>query len=251
MNKIARLLLVIALGISLLLGTLGCAKEITELIETPAPTSAPILQGPQPSLDENGNATPEEPIYIFDNAPTPIMRQTPVSFTLPNGETHWYEAIYLPEGGINWVQAKALAEQAGGYLVTLHSEEENTFMFNLIKDEKFWFKWDETHNYVMNGPFIGAFQPAGSLEPDGGWKWVTGEEWTYSNWCQDGVEGDRDPRPNNQPNDATGNQNVAAYGEINDPVSYWGDFPQQLGTYDSPFPGAAYGFIIEYNEEPH
>ena len=41
MGKIARLLLVIALGISLLFGTVGCAKEITEPVETPTPVTTP------------------------------------------------------------------------------------------------------------------------------------------------------------------------------------------------------------------
>jgi hypothetical protein len=56
---------------------------------------------------------------------------------------------------VNWVQAKALAEVVGGHLVTLHSKQENEFVFNLIKDKKFWFKWDSSHNYVMNGPLMG------------------------------------------------------------------------------------------------
>lgn len=204
--------------------------------------------GQQPTLDSNGNElSGDSLIYTFNNAPVKIVRSKPASLRLPSGQIHWYEVVYLPNFGINWVQAKALAEQAGGYLVTLHSDQENEFVFNLIKDRKFWFKWDSSHNYVMSGPFIGAFQPAGSREPDSGWRWVSGEKWTYANWCKDGVKEDRDPRPNDQPNDATGNQNVGAYGEINEPVSYWGDFPQKFGTYNSPFPGGAYGFIIEYN----
>jgi hypothetical protein len=208
-------------------------------------------KGGRSALDINGNETPgQSQTYTFDNAPVSIVRGTALAFKLPSGQTHWYEAVFLPEGGVNWVQAKVLAELVGGHLVTLHSKQENEFVFNLIKDKKFWFKWDSSHNYVMNGPFIGAFQPQGSREPSGGWKWVTGEEWTYSKWCKDGVRGDRDRRPNNQPNDSTGNQNVAAYGEVNDPVRYWGDFPHKFGTYNSPFPGAAYGFIIEYNTQP-
>ena len=207
--------------------------------------------GQRPALDINGNEkSGGSKLYTFKNAPVQVIRSKPVSLNLPGGETHWYEAIYLPKGGINWVQAKVLAERAGGYLVTLHSDRENEFVFNLIKDMKFWFKWDSSHNYVMNGPFIGAFQPVGSREPNGGWRWVTGEKWTYTHWCKDGVKEDRDPRPSYQPNDSTGNQNVAAYGEINDPVSYWGDFPHKFGTYNSRFPGSAYGFIIEYNTQP-
>ena len=41
MDKIARLLLVVAIGISLLFGTFGCAEEITEPAETPTPVTTP------------------------------------------------------------------------------------------------------------------------------------------------------------------------------------------------------------------
>ena len=49
-GKIARLVIVIAIGISLLFGTLGCAKEITEPVETPVPVTTPeSAQPPDPS----------------------------------------------------------------------------------------------------------------------------------------------------------------------------------------------------------
>jgi len=208
-------------------------------------------QGGSPSLDANGNQQgAKDRIYTFSNAPVPIKRQPPVAFTLPNGKTHWYEAVYLPKGGINWVQCKALAEEAGGYMVTLHSDEENDFVFSLIEDEKFWFKWDSSHNYVMNGPFIGGFKPKGSPSGKSGWKWVSGEPWDYSKWCRDGLPGDRDPRPNNQPNDSTGNSDIIAYGEINVPVKYWGDFPHKFSSYNDTHEGGSYGFIIEYESKP-
>ena len=41
MGKIVRLVIVIAIGVSLLFGTLGCAKEITEPVEAPAPVTTP------------------------------------------------------------------------------------------------------------------------------------------------------------------------------------------------------------------
>ena len=195
----------------------------------------------------------------FDRLRVRYERYKPVSHTLPDGRTQWYEVVYLPKGGVNWVQAKAVAERAGGYLVTFHSREENLFVFNLIKDERFWFKWDSSHNYVMNGPFIGAFQPDGAREPSGGWTWVSGEPMTYENWAYDGQPGDRDPRPNYQPNDSMGNSNVAAFGEVNDPTPSWGDFPHRFSSYRDSFDnkggpsgakGAAHGFIIEYDRQP-
>ncbi|MGB5446031.1 MAG: hypothetical protein WBM99_11060, partial [Psychromonas sp.] len=202
-------------------------------------------------LDENGNPVGMEvKIYTFATAPVSIERNEVSSFKLPNGDIHWYEPILVTEKGINWVQAKALAEQAGGYLATITSEQENLFVFNLIADEKYWFHWDETHNYVMNGPFLGGFQPMGDFANDQNWKWVTGEEFTYEDWCHDGDDGDEDPRPNDQPNDATGNQNVLAYGELNKPVPSWGDFPHMLSSYNDVHDGKSHGFIIEYEAKP-
>ncbi|MGB5444300.1 MAG: hypothetical protein WBM99_02240 [Psychromonas sp.] len=202
-------------------------------------------------LDENGNPVGMEvEIYTFATAPVSIERNEVSSFKLPNGDIHWYEPVFVAEKGINWVQAKALAEQAGGYLATITSEQENLFVFNLIKDKKYWFQWDHTHNYVMNGPFLGGFQPMGDFANDQNWKWVTGEEFTYEDWCHDGDDGDEDPRPNDQPNDATGNQNVLAYGELNKPVPSWGDFPHMLSSYNDVHDGKSHGFIIEYEAKP-
>lgn len=208
--------------------------------------------GGGPTLDAAGNEIDfrPSPRYTFASAPVPIRRSPVTAFTLPDGRTHWYEAVHTPEGGVNWVQAKALAEEAGGYLATLHSKAENQFVFELIADKKFWFEWDSRHNYVMNGPFLGGFQPGGSSEPDGGWKWVTGEPWSYRNWAWEGMPGDRDPRPSNQPNDATGNQNVLAFGEVSEPVATWGDFPHKFGSYRSEHEGKAYGFVIEFDRKP-
>lgn len=207
--------------------------------------------GNGPQLDAQGNELgPPSPRYSFATLPVPAQRMRPQAFTLPDGRTHWYEVVFLPQGGVNWVQAKSLAEQAGGYLVTLHSKAENDFVFSLIADEKYWFKWGFTHNFVMNGPFLGGFQPVGSAEPKGGWRWVTDEPWSYENWAWDGMPGDRDPRNNTQPNDSTGNQNVLAFGEVNEPVSTWGDFPQKFSSFQSEHDGKALGFIIEYDHAP-
>ena len=54
------------------------------------------------------------------------------------GNGHFYEAVLVPEG-IDWNEAKAAAESAGGYLATTTSEEENEFVFGLVSgDAAFW-----------------------------------------------------------------------------------------------------------------
>ncbi|MDQ5908136.1 MAG: hypothetical protein QG599_227 [Pseudomonadota bacterium] len=216
-------------------------------------SSAPCA--PFYNLDADGHETaPTEcatPLYTLSNLPVSLVRGTPQTFTRPEGGTHWYEAVYLPDSGLNWLQARALAEEAGGYLATITSNAEGEHIFSLIDDPKYWYQWDSTHSYVMSGPFLGGYQPGQSAEPSGGWRWVSGEAFSYTNWCKDGVEADQDPRNNNQPNDATGGQDVIAFGEVNAPVSYWGDFPHSVGGLnDQGSDTKVYGFIIEYDANP-
>lgn len=68
---------------------------------------------------------------------------------------------------MTWREATAYCESLGGHLVTITSQEEQTFIENLIKNgarEQYW---------------IGATDEAN----EGVWRWVTGEPWNYENWA--------------------------------------------------------------------
>ncbi len=79
-------------------------------------------------------------------------------------------------------EATRYAERAGGYLATISDARENQFIFDLVKnDQRFWHKHTRGHSTTF-GPSIGLIQRPGSLEPAGGWAWVTGEPVTYQNW---------------------------------------------------------------------
>ena len=192
-------------------------------------------------------------------------RQPVQSFTSPDEDTHYYEAIYVSSGNLNWFQAAYLAQDAGGYLASITSREENAFVFNLVSNEKyFWHfpKYDGNpnrmnHHEISIGPFLGGYQPLGSAEPKGGWRWLSGDAWDYSNWAvnlDDGVI-DKDPRDNTQPNDSGDSehgQRVMGFGEMNVPVASWGDYMDDVGTYGlERSPGRSYGFIIEYEKKPN
>jgi|GEM_PF-1501706 len=97
------------------------------------------------------------------------------------GNGHMYEAVYVPEG-ISWTSAEAAAERAGGHLATITSAEENQFVFSLVDDPKYWQAYEPTPAYHNHGPWIGGFQLPGSVEPAGGWTWVTGEPFTFAAW---------------------------------------------------------------------
>ncbi|MFC1236222.1 hypothetical protein [Vibrio sp. F74] len=201
--------------------------------------------------------------FDWDNAPDEFnYEKLPIkSFTNLEGTTHYYQVVHLPDGNLNWFQAAYLADSADGYLASITSEAENAFIFEQINDDKYFWRFPayvegkSKHNHyeITIGPFLGGYQPEGSVEPAGGWKWLSGEAFNYTNWAvnlDDGVI-DKDPRPSDQPNDSGNGQRVMGFGEMNLPVPTWGDYMDDVGTYGRDrLPGRAYAFVIEYNAMP-
>lgn len=151
-----------------------------------------------------------------------------------------------------------LAESAGGYLASLTSEAENAFVFDLIKDEKYLWRFPDdytpdSHYRIMIGPFLGGTKTDGSSDSKAGWVWLSGEKWNYSNWVKNLDDGviDKDPRPNDQPN-GRGRQNIMGFGELNVPVPTWGDYFAGVAQYENMWMpmGHSRGFVIEYVSAP-
>jgi Lectin C-type domain len=144
------------------------------------------------------------------------------------GNDHYYEAFAVPDG-ISWPDANAAASSSGGYLATITSSAENDFVFALINSAAFW----KNVGADSRGPWLGAFQPPGSDEPAGGWQWVTGEPFAFTNWAAG--------EPNNFFDEsslhylAQGNDNTA---------STWNDLVADTGV-DNPL-----GYIVETVPEP-
>lgn len=91
------------------------------------------------------------------------------------GNGHFYEAV-LVLGGIMWDSARVEAESRGGYLATITSPAENSFVFdNVASDPALWI----LGGFAADGPWLGGFQDAG-YPPDEGWRWVTSETWRYT-----------------------------------------------------------------------
>jgi len=103
---------------------------------------------------------------------------TTANLTYNPANGHYYQYV---TNAVSWAQAKTNAEArvigAGwrGHLVTIQDAAENEFVRLLSPTVGAW---------------LGGFQPAGSAEPSGGWQWVTGEPFTYTNW--------KSGEPNNQ-----------------------------------------------------
>lgn len=88
------------------------------------------------------------------------------------GNGHWYELQSL-SGSHSWEDAMTHATSLGGYLATLSDAEESVFVFQRIG-----------LGTVCEAD-LGGFQNFDSpnySEPEGGWQWVTGEEWIFQNW---------------------------------------------------------------------
>lgn len=88
---------------------------------------------------------------------------------------HSYLVVARP-AGISWPSARAEAQAMGGHLVTLTSSAENLFVFALVADSaEVW--------VGRAGPWLGASQEEPrTMEPAGGWTWVSGEPWGYTAW---------------------------------------------------------------------
>lgn len=91
------------------------------------------------------------------------------------GNGHWYKAV-AATNSMTWTEADKLARAEGGYLATITSEAENRFVFKLVNSPEFF-----TAAYG-DGPALGGLQQDGASEPDGGWCWVNGDPWNYTNW---------------------------------------------------------------------
>ena len=107
-----------------------------------------------------------------------------------------YEVINV-DGGISWTDAKVDAESRGGNLATITSaSEKETILDNIGGVDGFM--------------WIGATDE----ETEGSWKWVTGENWDYTNWS--GGE------PNNAGNEDYAVAGWGGGGSWNDLPNSWG-----------------------------
>ena len=143
------------------------------------------------------------------------------------GNGHLYEAIAVPEV-ISWTDASEAANLAGGYLATITSEAENDFVFNLIDDDMYW---NYQHSSSTIGPWLGGYQLPGSVEPSGGWTWVTGEFFDFTNWDGSG--------PDNQ----HGDQGYLHFGYTVPRNGKWNDL-------ENDGRGLTQAYVVEYIPEP-
>jgi hypothetical protein len=136
-----------------------------------------------------------------------------------------------------WLEAEAEAVAAGGHLVTVNDIDEMDFIkFN------FWAYIDveliNNQEYFNSGAWIGLYQKPGSIEPDGGWEWISGEPVTYTNWAV------------GEPSNDEGIENYAHYGLFpGHLIEEWNDWSHLRSDWPiwGPIPGIAE--IVPQQEE--
>jgi len=151
-------------------------------------------------------------------------RADTIQWTVDNGgNRHWYEPVYVP-GGILWTEARDAAASQGGYLASITSAAENTFVVSLASDDKYW--WHDPNGSGFGGPWLGGYQ--GSIP---GWLWLSGEPWSYTDWSSD------------EPNGGF-NEKALGYWSLGSKGPTWGDWldiPQERSWRLS--------YVIEYNSQ--
>ena len=102
--------------------------------------------------------------------------------TAEGGNGHTYRGVIVSPR-IDWATARAMAEEAGGHLVTYETQDE-AYWVNLNLGT-YTSLWDQPDTAIGNGgPFIG-------LENLGGaWTWITGDPLEYDNWAPGEPSGD-------------------------------------------------------------
>lgn len=139
------------------------------------------------------------------------------------GSGHGYEIV---ETIVTWDEARAAAEAMSylgwaGQLASITSEGENTFVVEQVLGlgDAYW---------------IGGFQPEGSVEPAGGWQWLSGEPFVYTNWGA------------GEPNNFRGWDENAV--EIYRTAELYGTWNDLVGDGIRNYPGR--GFVVEYARVP-
>ena len=126
---------------------------------------------------------------------------------------HEYEVV---SGQLTWAAARDAAATLSrdglqGHLAVISSQAENDLVAGLLSGP--------------NAAWLGGFQPSGSAEPDGGWEWVNGEPFSYTNWGP------------GEPNDDFAAEDVIhIFGSASN-IGDWNDFPRGT-TVD--------GYVVEY-----
>ena len=109
-----------------------------------------------------------------------------------------YQSIYTHSDGtiyavtkdtMNWDDARAMAQEQGGDLVTIHNAAENDLVADLLESEMGWLGASDDSDRID-----GAFE-TDYTDSEDGWRWIDGSELIYANWSS--------TQPDDAPNNDT------------------------------------------------
>ncbi len=149
---------------------------------------------------------------LFHLSPCRVLGATVILFIAGgaprvDGQTQWdmnnhvYEYVSTP---MSWEEARATAAGMSfggvpGHLATVTSLAENAFLVSQFP--------------TQSSPWLGGEQPPGSVEPAGGFRWITGEPFVFTAWRA------------GEPNNGGAGEEVIAYSAPNPDL--WNDFPNR------------------------
>jgi len=151
-----------------------------------------------------------------------------VAYFADNGK--WYQAVQTGSDGITWNAARDHAALQGGHLAAPKNEAENTFVFSLVSDSRFW--TDNTSAGRL-GPWLGIYSTSQFQE-----------SFVYSG--SGDALGSFQPWFPGQPDNFGGAYQVAQYYAGGPIGASWADNPAE-GAQGFPLPR---GFVIQFDQNP-
>jgi hypothetical protein len=79
-------------------------------------------------------------------------------------------------GNVSWTDAQTEAHNQGGYLASITSADENTWVYNNVVPSGI-------RNQNNEQVWLGGYQKNESALPAAGWSWDSGEAWSYTAWA--------------------------------------------------------------------
>ena len=153
-------------------------------------------------------------IYLWTQNSTAAQIVSLKYVLTPDYETTYNGHVYkLFNKALPWREAYKFCEQQDGHLVTVNSENEQSFLYSLINE-------NSTSSYLWLG--------ATDSYEEGKWKWITGDSIVYRNWA------DNEPNNSNDEDYMVLYKNSGKWNDGND--IYYSDTK-------------AYSFICEYDND--
>lgn len=103
----------------------------------------------------------------MENGEQPLTSQNPIQSSKSPVVSFYDHKYQIVNEKVSWQEAFSQASEAGGYLATLNTLDEEAFLDALVQDSPL-------EEYWIGGYFDYEYRQ--------GFSWITGEPWNYENW---------------------------------------------------------------------